>query len=159
MSNRLHVAGPRRRVAVRASYGLFLALFVMLALPSAAMAVPLLARDEILARAESALGTEYTWGGESWVPNASDWGPDCSGYVLKCWEAPRSMLYEEEDPGDVQRVCRGDFVPLHGTVAGNPHRRRTSTAERSRLVWLLLFGARTTRAARQSCRRRQYDAE
>jgi hypothetical protein len=54
-------------------------------------------RPEIIARAESGLGTDYTWGGESWTPNAGGRGPDCSGYVLKCWEVPRSLLYQEED--------------------------------------------------------------
>jgi hypothetical protein len=61
-------------------------------------APPSMSRPEIIARAESALGTAYTWGGESWVPNSNSAGPDCSGLVLKSWQAPRTMLYEEEDP-------------------------------------------------------------
>lgn len=66
--------------------------------PSPALAaMPTLTRNEILARAESAIGTNYTWGQESWAPNALGAGPDCSGFVLKCWETPRSMLYQEED--------------------------------------------------------------
>jgi hypothetical protein len=41
----------------------------------------------------------YTWGKESWVPDAgSGNGTDCSGLVLKCWEVPGTMLYQEENP-------------------------------------------------------------
>ncbi len=55
-------------------------------------------RSEIIARAESAIGLRYTWGSESWIPNAgTGQGTDCSGLTLKCWEAPRTMLYQEED--------------------------------------------------------------
>jgi hypothetical protein len=60
--------------------------------------MPTLTRAEIVARAETALGTTYGWGRESWVPNAgSGSGPDCSGFTLKCWEVPRTLLYQEED--------------------------------------------------------------
>jgi hypothetical protein len=56
-------------------------------------------RAEIIARAESAIGLTYAWGRESWTPNAgSGIGTDCSGLVLKCWQMPRTMLYQEEDP-------------------------------------------------------------
>lgn len=66
--------------------------------PPAEAAAPSMARPEIIARAESAIGTSYTWGRESWNPDsASGAGPDCSGFVLKCWEVPRTMLYQEED--------------------------------------------------------------
>jgi hypothetical protein len=55
-------------------------------------------RAEIIARAESGLGTDYTWGRESWTPDAhSGAGPDCSGYGLKCWEVPKTLLYQEEN--------------------------------------------------------------
>ncbi len=55
-------------------------------------------RAEIIARAESGLGTNYTWGGESWTPDTgSGAGPDCSGYGLKCWEVPKTLLYQEEN--------------------------------------------------------------
>lgn len=72
---------------------------LLLAWPTAAAhaAIPVVTRHEIVARAESAIGTDYTWGQESWTPNALGAGPDCSGFVLKCWETPRSMLYQEED--------------------------------------------------------------
>lgn len=60
-------------------------------------AAPPMSRPEIIARAESAIGTKYTWGRESWSPNTSGPGPDCSGFVLKSWEVPRTMLYQEED--------------------------------------------------------------
>lgn len=63
---------------------------------TASAAIPTVTRHEIIARAESAIGTNYTWGQESWTPNAIGAGPDCSGFVLKCWETPRSMLYQEE---------------------------------------------------------------
>jgi|GEM_PF-1041900 len=60
-------------------------------------AIPTLTRAEIIARAESALGTNYTWGRESWTPDSPGTaGPDCSGYALKCWEVPQTLLYQEE---------------------------------------------------------------
>jgi hypothetical protein len=67
------------------------------ATPSA-LAVTGMTSGEIIARAETALGTSYTWGRESWTPNqAGTAGPDCSGFALKCWEVPRELLYQEED--------------------------------------------------------------
>ena len=60
--------------------------------------IPTMTRAEIIARAESGLGTNYTWGGESWTPDTgSGAGPDCSGYGLKCWEVPKTLLYQEEN--------------------------------------------------------------
>lgn len=73
---------------------------LLMAWTSAALAadIPVMTRAEIIARAESALGTNYTWGGESWVPDtATGAGPDCSGLILKCWEVPRQLLYQEEN--------------------------------------------------------------
>ena len=68
------------------------------AVPAAQAAIPTMTRSEIIARAESALGLTYSWGKESWIPNAgSGSGTDCSGLTLKCWEVPRAMLYQEED--------------------------------------------------------------
>jgi hypothetical protein len=68
------------------------------AVPAAEAAIPTMTRSEIIARAESAIGLRYTWGSESWIPNAgSGQGTDCSGLTLKCWEVPRTMLYQEED--------------------------------------------------------------
>jgi hypothetical protein len=69
----------------------------LLAATPAHAAIPVMSRPEIIARAESALGSDYMWGRESWTPNATGSGPDCSGLVLKCWEVPRSLLYQEED--------------------------------------------------------------
>jgi hypothetical protein len=64
----------------------------------AAAAIPPMTRSEIVSRAESAIGLLYTWGKESWVPDSrSGSGSDCSGLVLKCWEVPRTLLYQEED--------------------------------------------------------------
>ena len=64
----------------------------------AAAAIPAMTRSEIVSRAESAVGLMYSWGKESWVPDArAGSGTDCSGLVLKCWEVPRSLLYQEED--------------------------------------------------------------
>ncbi len=75
-----------------------LCLLLSTAVPAAQAAVPYLTRSEIVARAESAIGLTYTWGKESWVPNTGvGTGTDCSGLVLKCWEVPRTMLYQEED--------------------------------------------------------------
>lgn len=68
------------------------------ALPAAQAAIPSMTRAEIIARAETALGLTYKWSRESWIPNAgSGDGSDCSGLALKCWEVPRTMLYQEED--------------------------------------------------------------
>jgi hypothetical protein len=61
-------------------------------------AIPTITRAEIIARAESAIGTDYTWGQESWTPDtASGGGPDCSGLGLKCWEVPKTLYYQEEN--------------------------------------------------------------
>jgi hypothetical protein len=61
-------------------------------------AIPSITRAEIIARAESAIGTDYTWGQESWNPDtASGDGPDCSGLGLKCWEVPKTLYYQEEN--------------------------------------------------------------
>ncbi len=80
---------------------------------ASAASIPTLTRAEIISRAESALGTAYTWGGESWVPDtASGAGPDCSGLILKCWEVPRQLLYQEEDGvnADIDpRYTTGEF--------------------------------------------------
>ena len=69
--------------------------------PAAAVAdaaPPFMTRGEIIARAETALDLPYVWGRESWVPNqATGMGSDCSGLVLKCWQVPKTLLYEEED--------------------------------------------------------------
>lgn len=68
------------------------------AMSVAEAAIPTMTRSEIIARAESAIGLRYTWGKESWIPNAgSGSGTDCSGLTLKCWQVPRTMLYQEED--------------------------------------------------------------
>ncbi len=102
-----------------------LPLALVLVAASPAEALPLLARDEIIARAESGLGTDYTWGNESWVPNAAGSGPDCSGYVLKCWEVPRRLLYEEEDPDNASiapRYTTYDFYNNRGAWSALPNR-------------------------------------
>jgi hypothetical protein len=66
--------------------------------PSASASLPSMTRSEIIARAESALGLTYVWGKESWVPDAgSGSGTDCSGLVLKCWQVPKTLLYQEEN--------------------------------------------------------------
>lgn len=87
-------------VGVLLGMGAIVAGATALVSPTAALAAtaPTLTRAEIIARAESAVGTAYTWGGESWTPDTmAGAGPDCSGLVLKCWEVPRMMLYQEED--------------------------------------------------------------
>jgi hypothetical protein len=64
---------------------------------AAQAAIPALTRAEIIARAETGIGTSYTWGRESWTPNLGGGsGPDCSGFTLKCWEVPKTLLYQEE---------------------------------------------------------------
>ena len=90
----------RRRWAPAGCLALLLSAAVLFgAGPSNALAgIPSITRAEIIARAESAVGVSYTWGRESWTPNLGGGaGPDCSGYALKCWEVPRTLLYQEED--------------------------------------------------------------
>jgi hypothetical protein len=81
-------------------------------------AIPPMTRSEIVARAESALGLRYTWGKESWIPNAgTGYGTDCSGLTLKCWEVPRTMLYQEEDKVNSSispRYTSAEFYNLKG---------------------------------------------
>jgi len=96
-----HNGWSRFRFAA-AMTGLGLVLSTVLAFglaPARAQAgIPSITRYEIIARAESALGTNYKWGGESWVPDsASGDGPDCSGLGLKCWEVPKTLYYQEEN--------------------------------------------------------------
>ena len=73
-------------------------LIISPAVPAAQAAIPSMTRAGIVARAESGIGASYTWGRESWTPNFGGGpGPDCSGFTLKCWEVPRTLLYQEED--------------------------------------------------------------
>ncbi len=66
------------------------------ATPAAQAAAPAMTRAEIIARAESAIGTLYGWGRESWTPNIGGGsGPDCSGYALK-FGVPKTPPYQEE---------------------------------------------------------------
>jgi hypothetical protein len=81
--------------------------------------------QEIIARAESAMNSNYTWGGESWVANEPGAGPDCSGFVLKCWQTPRTMLYQEEDPGNATispRYTTSEFMYNSGPWSSLPDR-------------------------------------
>jgi hypothetical protein len=81
-----------------AAFAAVLGLTISPAVPAAQAAIPSITRAEIIARAESAIGTSYTWGRESWTPNlGGGLGPDCSGFALKCWEVPKTLLYQEED--------------------------------------------------------------
>lgn len=90
---------PSRLNRVGGSVVLLAVLILLVIAPSvASAAIPNMTRAEVIARAESGLGTSYTWGRESWTPNlGTGAGPDCSGYALKCWEVPRTLLYQEED--------------------------------------------------------------
>ncbi len=79
--------------------------------------IPSIARYEIISRAESAIGTNYLWGGESWVPDsASGDGPDCSGLGQKCWEVPKTLYYQEErgENATFTRYTSYDFYNLKG---------------------------------------------
>ncbi|MBN1631151.1 MAG: hypothetical protein JW990_15430 [Thermoleophilia bacterium] len=88
------------------------------AVSSAQAALPTMTRSEIISRAETALGLTYAWGKESWAPNTgSGAGTDCSGLVLKCWEVPRTMLYQEEDGSNANispRYTSYDFYNCTG---------------------------------------------
>lgn len=65
------------------------ALAALLVLSSSAEAIPTLSRDQIIAIAKSGVGSPYVWGGTCWNPANRSWkGPDCSGFVTKCWQIP-----------------------------------------------------------------------
>ncbi len=97
----ISLAGNVKTAALAVALGAGLSFGVLALSPTIATAdaaIPSLTRAEIIARAESGLGSMYTWGKESWIPDVhGDAGPDCSGYALKCWEVPCSLLYQEED--------------------------------------------------------------
>jgi len=65
------------------------ALCALFAAPSARAGIPNLTRDQIISYAKSGVGCPYVWGGTCWDPsNHHVKGPDCSGYVEKCWQVP-----------------------------------------------------------------------
>jgi cell wall-associated NlpC family hydrolase len=111
---------PRLRLgAAASSFGLALsAVFAFVLTPAGAQAaIPSMTPYEIIARAESAIGSDYIWGGESWVPDSPGTdGPDCSGLGLKCWEVPRTLYYQEEngDTTTFTRYTSGSFYNLAG---------------------------------------------
>jgi hypothetical protein len=116
-----HTRITRRTAALVGSLTIALAGLGMVfgpAVPAAQAAIPSMTRSEIIARAESAIGLLYTWGSESWIPNAgSGKGTDCSGLTLKCWEVPRTMLYQEEDGANASispRYTSYDFYNCTG---------------------------------------------
>lgn len=91
----VRVAATVRRLA---TVGLLTCLILLTYTGVALAAIPTMTRAEIIARAETAIGTNYVYGRESWVPDtATGSGPDCSGLILKCWQVPRQLLYQEED--------------------------------------------------------------
>jgi hypothetical protein len=93
------------------------AVFAFALTPAKAQALPSITPYEIISRAESAIGTDYTWGRESWVPDsASGAGPDCSGLGQKCWEVPKTLYYQEEngDNASFTRYTSGSFYNLAG---------------------------------------------
>jgi hypothetical protein len=110
--NQLRGRGLRTRALALAALVLT-AFGLNLLAPRAAHAIPTMSPQEIIARAESAMNSSYTWGGESWVANEPGTGPDCSGFVLKCWQTPRTMLYQEEDPSNASvspRYTTAEFM-------------------------------------------------
>ena len=100
-------AGKRIRVTAGLFLGLALATLGIVGVSPAQAGIPSMTRAEIIARAESGIGTMYGWGRESWIPNqGGGTGPDCSGFTLKCWEVPRTLLYQEEDSDNASIVPR-----------------------------------------------------
>ena len=95
------VGSGSHRAALAGGFALACAAVVLLLGPTTSPAlagIPSITRAEIIARADSGIGASYMWGRESWTPNLGGGaGPDCSGYALKCWEVPRTLLYQEED--------------------------------------------------------------
>jgi len=81
-------------------YLVFLLSLFLISASSPALAavhnIPLISRDDIIAYAETGVGSPYVWGGDTWDPNNRKWGgADCSGYVLKAWQIPRKAAYTE----------------------------------------------------------------
>jgi MYXO-CTERM domain-containing protein len=65
------------------------ALLALLVGSTALAAPPTMTRDQIIDMAKGGVGCPYVWGGTCWDPNNKSWkGPDCSGYVTKCWQIP-----------------------------------------------------------------------
>jgi hypothetical protein len=97
ISGRL-ASAPTVAMALAVALVAVLGLTLSPVISTAQAAIPAMTRAEIIARAESGIGTSYTWGRESWTPNlGGGLGPDCSGFTLKCWEVPKTLLYQEED--------------------------------------------------------------
>ncbi len=99
MRHRTNVRPGTSRVALACSIALAAVSLLLGPTTTEALGgIPSITRAEIIARADSGIGASYTWGRESWTPNLGGGaGPDCSGYALKCWEVPRTLLYQEED--------------------------------------------------------------
>ena len=114
-----HIRRPRPwfgTVAVGAGLVLSAVLGCWLTPAAAQAAIPTMTGYEIIARAESAIGTDYMWSQESWVPDAGGDGPDCSGQGLKCWEVPKTLYYQEEsgDNATFTRYTSYSFYNLIG---------------------------------------------
>jgi hypothetical protein len=123
MTSQPAIGGGRRsrpcfgRATIALGLALAAVFTVGLASAQAQAAAPPITPDEIIARAESAIGTDYNWGQESWVPDsASGDGPDCSGLGLKCWEVPKTLYYQEEngDNATFTRYSSYSFYNLQG---------------------------------------------
>lgn len=89
-----------RRIIIKIYTGIALALtIIMLSFtwPSGAFAAcscPVISRDNIIHYARSGVGSPYVWGGDKWNPDNRRWGgADCSGYVAKAWQVPKTVLY------------------------------------------------------------------
>jgi hypothetical protein len=124
-STRAAPAGRRFRrrqlgfASTAAGFGLALsAVFAFVLSPANAQAaIPTMTPYEIISRAESAIGTDYIWGQESWVPDSPGTnGPDCSGLGLKCWEVPKTLYYQEESGSNAtfSRYTSASFYNLGG---------------------------------------------
>ncbi|PID39024.1 MAG: hypothetical protein CSA65_06530 [Proteobacteria bacterium] len=72
---------------------------LLLLIAPAAQAIPSITRDAIIDLAKSGVGSPYVWAGTCWNPQDRSWkGPDCSGYVTKCWQIPKTSKVTDCGP-------------------------------------------------------------
>jgi|GEM_PF-4402084 len=74
-----------------------------------------LSPDNIINYAETALGSKYIWGGDTWNPKDRSYGPDCSGLVQKAWGWPKRVGYKDHIPS-IQLANGSETLPKLNTT-------------------------------------------
>lgn len=65
--------------------------------PALACTCPARAEVDCLRLASSGVGSPYAWGGARWSTKNRSWGgADCSGFVVKAWQVPRTSAITEQ---------------------------------------------------------------